>query len=190
MKSSFTGLALGLLLAMLLVYGLMVILYQSWLDPLIIISAVPGGLGGVVWALALTKSTINTESLMGSIMVVGVATSNSILLVNFANDVRVERGLDATQAALTAAATRLRPVLMTAVAMIVGMIPMALGHGEAGEQNAPLARAVIGGLSAATLMTLFFVPLAYATLRRAPPTKHQLDVRFAHEALGAEGDGT
>jgi multidrug efflux pump subunit AcrB len=185
MNSSFKSLAFGLILAMLLVYGLLAVLYQSWLDPIIIFVAVPGGLAGVIWGLALTGTTLNTESLMGAIMVVGVATSNSILLVNFANDVRVERGLDATTAAIEAGRTRLRPVLMTALAMILGMLPMSLGLGEGGEQNAPLARAVVGGLLAATLMTLFFVPLVYAMLRKAPPTKHRLDARFEAESRGA-----
>jgi multidrug efflux pump subunit AcrB len=188
MITSFKSLAWGLTLAITLVYGLMLILYQSWIDPFVIVAAVPGALAGVVWALAATGSTLNIESLMGAIMAVGVATSNSILLVNFANDVRATQGLDAMQAAIAAARTRVRPVLMTGAAMVFGMIPASLGLGEGGEQNAPLARAVVGGLSVATVMTLFFVPLAYATLRTRAFTKHDLDRRFAIEARGAEAD--
>jgi len=131
--------------------------------------------------LGVTGTTLNVESLMGSIMAVGVAVSNSILLVNFANDVRTERGLDAHDAALEAGKTRLRPVLMTALAMILGMLPMALGLGEAGEQNAPLGRAVIGGLLVATLVTLFAVPVVYSLLRRKAPRKGELDARFEAE---------
>ena len=150
MEDSFRSLLLGLLVAIVLVYFLMVILFQSWIDPFIIMFAVPGALVGILWMLALTGTTINVESLMGSIMAVGIAVSNSILLVSFANDIRVERGISALEAALEAGKTRLRPVLMTALAMIIGMIPMALALGEAGEQNAPLGRAVIGGLLVAT----------------------------------------
>ncbi|HEX6839595.1 MAG TPA: efflux RND transporter permease subunit, partial [Polyangia bacterium] len=151
MNESFRSLGLGLILAVLLVYCLMVVLYQSWIDPLIIIMAVPGALVGILWMLTVTHTTINVESLMGAIMAVGIAVSNSILLVNFANDYRGEKP-EATplEAALEAGKTRLRPVLMTALAMVIGMIPMALALGEAGEQNAPLGRAVIGGLVMAT----------------------------------------
>jgi multidrug efflux pump subunit AcrB len=184
MISSFRSLGLGLILAILLVYFLMVVLFQSWLDPFIIMMAVPGALAGIIWMLALTDTTINVESLMGSIMAVGIATSNSILLVNFANDVRVEKGLSPIEAALEAGKTRLRPVLMTALAMIIGMIPMALAMGEAGEQNAPLGRAVIGGLIVATVTTLFIVPVIYSLLRRELPTKHLLDERFRAEEQG------
>ncbi len=186
MEHSFTSLGLGLILAIVLVYLLMVTLYQSWLDPFIIMMAVPGALAGILWMLALTGTTLNVESLMGAIMAVGIATSNSILLVSFANDVRVEQGLDAEAAALLAGKTRLRPVLMTALAMILGMIPMALGLGEGGSQNAPLGRAVIGGLLIATAMTLLVVPLIYSRLRRKPPTKHELEARFHEEAKGSE----
>lgn len=175
MNESFRLLGLGLILAILLVYCLMVVLYQSWIDPLIILLAVPGAFVGILWMLAITGSTINVESLMGSIMAVGIAVSNSILLVNFANELRYEQNLGPAEAAALAGKTRLRPVIMTALAMIIGMIPMALGLGEAGEQNAPLARAVIGGLLAATFVTLFVVPLAYSAMRIAPPTKHKLD---------------
>ncbi len=184
MEESFRSLLLGLLLAILLVYFLMVVLFQSWIDPFVIMMAVPGALIGILWMLALTGTTINVESLMGSIMAVGIAVSNSILLVSYANDLRVERGLPAIEAVFEAGKVRLRPVLMTALAMIIGMLPMALAWGEAGEQNAPLGRAVIGGLVLATLTTLFVVPVAYSLLRRRMPAKHVLDERFAKEARG------
>ena len=188
MNDSFRSLGLGLILAALLVYCLMVVLFQSWLDPFIIMVAVPGALVGILWMLAATHTTLNVESLMGAIMAVGIAVSNSILLVSFANDLRVEKeDVSPLEAALEAGRTRLRPVLMTALAMIIGMIPMALGLGEAGEQNAPLGRAVIGGLLMATLVTLFMVPVVYAILRRKLPTKHLIDKRFlAEEHEGAE----
>ncbi len=168
MNAAFAGLAGGLVFAVLLVYCLLVVNFQSWVDPLIIISALPGALAGILWALFLTQTTINVPSLMGAIMSIGVATSNSILLVTFANDQR-RAGHDAVTAALSAGFTRLRPVLMTALAMIVGMLPMALGLGEGGEQNAPLGRAVIGGLAVATFVTLFVVPVVYSVLRARPP---------------------
>ena len=182
MNQSFRLLGLGLILAALLVYCLMVILFQSWLDPFIIMVAVPGALVGILWMLVLTHTTINVESLMGAIMAVGIAVSNSILLVSFANDLRVEKeGVTPLQAALEAGRTRLRPVIMTALAMIIGMIPMALGLGEAGEQNAPLGRAVIGGLGMATVATLFVVPVVYATLRVKLPSKHVMEQKFLSE---------
>jgi len=165
MDSSFLGLGIGVIFAVALVYLLMVVNFQSWLDPFIIIMALPGALCGVVWILFLTRTTFSVPSLMGAIMSVGVATSNSILLITFANDLRLE-GRDARAAALEAGHTRLRPVLMTALAMIIGMLPMSLGLGEGGEQNAPLGRAVIGGLLVATAATLLFVPVVYATLRK------------------------
>jgi multidrug efflux pump subunit AcrB len=168
MNSAFTRLGLGLIFAVLLVYLLMVVNFQSWLDPFIIISALPAGLGGIVWMLFVTHTTFSVPALMGAIMSVGVATANSILMVTFANDQMLE-GHDSRSAALAAGATRLRPVLMTALAMIIGMLPMSLGLGEGGEQNAPLGRAVIGGLSVATFATLFLVPLVYSVLRRRPP---------------------
>ena len=164
MYSSFVGLGVGVLFAVLLVYLLMVVNFQSWLDPFIIIMALPGALCGVIWMLYLSQTTFSVPSLMGAIMSVGVATSNSILLITFANDQRIT-GSDARAAALEAGHTRLRPVLMTALAMIIGMLPMSLGLGEGGEQNAPLGRAVIGGLIVATAATLLFVPIVYATLR-------------------------
>jgi multidrug efflux pump subunit AcrB len=184
MEDSFRSLLLGLLVAIVLVYFLMVILFQSWIDPFIIMFAVPGALVGILWMLALTGTTINVESLMGSIMAVGIAVSNSILLVSFANDIRVERGISAVEAALEAGKTRLRPVLMTALAMIIGMIPMALALGEAGEQNAPLGRAVIGGLLVATVVTLLVVPVIYSLLRKGAVTKHLLEERFLAEERG------
>jgi multidrug efflux pump subunit AcrB len=168
MRSSFVGLGVGMIFAVVLVYFVMVVNFQSWLDPFIILMALPGALAGIVLMLYVTQTTLNVPSLMGAIMSIGVATANSILLVNFANDLR-ETGSDAVSAALEAGFTRLRPVVMTALAMIVGMLPMALGFGEGGEQNAPLGRAVIGGLLLATVATLFFVPVVYSVLRRDPP---------------------
>jgi multidrug efflux pump subunit AcrB len=168
MNSSFAGLAAGLLFAVLLIYFLMVVNFQSWLDPFIILTALPGAAAGILWMLYMTQTTVSVPALMGAIMCIGVATSNSILMVTFANDQRHE-GHDARSAALSAGATRLRPVLMTALAMIIGMLPMSLGLGEGGEQNAPLGRAVIGGLLVATFFTLIFVPVMYSLLRRKPP---------------------
>ncbi|HEV2642764.1 MAG TPA: efflux RND transporter permease subunit, partial [Candidatus Elarobacter sp.] len=156
MRDAFTGLGLGLAFAILLVYFLMVVNFQSWLDPFIIIMALPAALVGIVWTLFVTHTTLSVPSLMGAVMAMGVATANSILVVTFANSRRAD-GLSATEAALDAGATRLRPVLMTALAMIIGMLPMALGLGEGGEQNAPLGRAVIGGLLVATVATLVLV---------------------------------
>src|SRR5512140_166914 len=184
MNESFRSLGLGLILATLLVYFLMVVLFQSWLDPLIIMVAIPGAFSGILWMLALTHTTLNVESFMGTIMSVGIAVSNSILLVSFANDHRLEANVTPLSAALEAGRTRLRPVLMTALAMIIGMIPMALGLGEAGEQNAPLGRAVIGGLLMATFVTLLLVPAVYATLRTNMPVRHLLDEKFRAEARG------
>ncbi len=188
MRASFKTMGTGLILAILLVYLLMVVLFQTWVDPLIILTAVPGALVGVLWMLAETGTTLNVESLMGAIMAVGIAVANAILLVSFANDYRAETGVDALNGALAAGRTRLRPVLMTALAMILGMLPMAIGHGEGGEQNAPLGRAVIGGLLMATLVTLFLVPVIYTLLRRAPPRANELDARFAEESAGAAAE--
>ena len=168
MKDSFIGLGIGLVFAILLVYFVMVVNFQSWLDPFIILMALPGALSGILLSLFVTQTTISVPSLMGAIMSIGVATANSILLVNFANELRRE-GEDVRTAALEAGYTRLRPVLMTALAMVVGMLPMALGLGEGGEQNAPLGRAVIGGLILATIATLFFVPVVYSFLRHKAP---------------------
>jgi multidrug efflux pump subunit AcrB len=169
MDSSFAGLRFGLVFAILLVYLLMVVFFQSWLDPFIILMALPGALAGIIWILFLTGTTLSVPALVGAIMCVGVATANSILVVSFANEQR-RHGRDERSAALAAGMTRLRPVMMTALAMIIGMLPMAIGFGEGGEQNAPLGRAVIGGLGLATLATLFFVPVMYSLLRRKPPT--------------------
>ena len=171
MQSSFVGLGLGMLFAIVLVYFVMVVNFQSWLDPFIILMALPGAMFGILLMLFVTQTTINVPSMMGAIMSIGVATANSILLVNFANDTRVT-GTNAVEAALEAGYTRLRPVIMTALAMIVGMLPMALGMGEGGEQNAPLGRAVIGGLLMATVATLFLVPVVYSVLRKNPPKNY------------------
>jgi multidrug efflux pump subunit AcrB len=168
MNSSFLGLELGLLFAIGLVYCLIVVNFQSWIDPFIIMMALPNALAGIVWILFVTNTTFSVPSLMGAIMSIGVATANSILLVTFANEQRL-LGEKAVPAALAAGYTRLRPVLMTAGAMIMGMLPMSLGLGEGGEQNAPLGRAVIGGLLAATVATLIFVPVVYSMLRRKEP---------------------
>ncbi len=168
MKNSFVRLGLGLVFAILLVYLLMVVNFQSWLDPFIILMALPGALAGILWMLFVTQTTLSVPALMGAIMSIGVATANSILLVSFANDERMN-GMSAMEAALSAGYTRIRPVTMTALAMIIGMLPMALGMGEGGEQNAPLGRAVIGGLLVATFATLFFVPVVYTYLRNKQP---------------------
>ncbi len=166
MQASFSSLMVGLVLAIVFIYLLLVVNFQSWLDPFIIITALPGALAGVVWALHLTLTTASVPALMGAIMSLGVATANSVLVVTFArND--LQRGLDPLTAAWEAGVSRLRPVLMTATAMIIGMFPMALGLGEGGEQNAPLGRAVIGGLVVATIATLFFVPVVFSLLHRA-----------------------
>lgn len=185
MQSSFTSLALGLVLAIILVYALLVVLFQSWTDPFIIMMAVPGALIGILWMLTLTGTSLNVMSMMGTIMAVGIGVSNSILVVSFANEYRaLHPEVDVVQAAIEAGRTRLRPVLMTALAMIIGMIPMAMGLGEGGEQNAPLGLAVIGGLILATVSTLFVVPVVYSLLRRKMPMLHLLDARFEREASG------
>ena len=153
------------MMAMVLIYLLLVVNFQSWLDPFIIITALPGALAGVVWALHLSLTTASVPALMGAIMSLGVATANSVLVVSFARDY-LHQGVEPLQAALQAGASRLRPVLMTALAMVIGMLPMSLGLGEGGEQNAPLGRAVIGGLVIATAATLFFVPVVFTILHR------------------------
>ena len=190
MLTSFRSLGLGMIIAVLLVYALLVVLFQSWVDPFIIMMAVPGALIGIIWMLALTGTTINVESLMGAIMSIGISVSNSILVVSFANDLRAREEIGPLAAVIEAGRIRLRPIMMTALAMIIGMVPMALGLGEAGEQNAPLGRAVIGGLMMATLATLFIVPIGYTLLRRKPPSLHSLDARFAAEAAGAHTTDT
>ncbi len=161
MKSSFVGLSIGLVMSIVLVYLLIVINFQSWLDPFIIITALPGALAGILWMLFLTHTTLSVPALTGAVMCMGVATANSILMISFARE-RMDEGLHPIQAALEAGYTRMRPVIMTALAMIIGMLPMALGMGEGGEQNAPLGRAVIGGLLFATVATLFFVPVVFS----------------------------
>jgi multidrug efflux pump subunit AcrB len=175
MNSSFVGLGFGLIFAVLLVYFVMVVNFQSWLDPFIILTALPGALCGILWMLFLTQTTISVPALMGAIMSIGVATANSILLVTFANGERFA-GMSARDAALEAGYTRLRPVVMTALAMIIGMLPMAIGFGEGGEQNAPLGRAVIGGLVVATFATLLFVPVVYSVLRRKQPKSYEQEL--------------
>jgi multidrug efflux pump subunit AcrB len=175
MESSFYRLGLGVLAAIVLVYLLMAVNFQSWVDPFIILTALPGALAGILWMLFVTQTTLNVPSLMGAIMCIGVATANSILMVVFANDERME-GKDARAAALSAGYTRLRPVLMTAAAMILGMLPMALGIGEGAEQNSPLGRAVIGGLLLATVTTLVIVPIVYSYMRKEPPVDHDKQI--------------
>jgi multidrug efflux pump subunit AcrB len=165
MHSSFMGLAFGLVFSIVLVYALIVVNFQSWLDPFIIISALPGALAGIVWFLFLTGTHISVPALTGSIMCMGVATANSILVVSFAKE-QMELGLSPTEAALSAGFTRFRPVIMTAIAMMIGMVPMALGMGDGGEQNAPLGRAVIGGLFLATFGTLTYVPAFFSFMHR------------------------
>jgi multidrug efflux pump subunit AcrB len=175
MNSSFVGLGIGLVGAMLLVYLLLVVNFQSWLDPFIIITALPGALAGVVWGLFLTYTTLSVPALMGAIMSLGVATANSVLVVTFARN-NLHQGMDPLTAAWEAGTGRLRPVLMTALAMIIGMFPLALGLGEGGEQNAPLGRAVIGGLAIATFATLFFVPAVFRLLHRHTKVKSAEDL--------------
>jgi multidrug efflux pump subunit AcrB len=165
MTSSFAGLSAGVGVAIVLVYFLIVVNFQSWLDPFIIITALPGALAGIIWILLLTHTTLSVPSLTGTIMCMGVATANSILLISFARE-RLNEGIPAAQAAVQAGFVRIRPVLMTALAMIIGMVPLSLGLGEGGEQNAPLGRAVIGGLIVATVATLFFVPCVFSLVHR------------------------
>ncbi|HEY3939051.1 MAG TPA: efflux RND transporter permease subunit [Bryobacteraceae bacterium] len=186
MEQSFSRLLLGIAFAVVIVYLLMAVNFQSWLDPFIILMALPGAFSGILWMLYLTRTTFSVPSLMGSIMTIGVATANSILLVVFANDERGpgkdHPGKDQWQAALSAGYIRLRPVCMTALAMIIGMLPMALAFGEGGEQNAPLGRAVIGGLLVATVSTLFIVPIIYSLLRKKAPIDY--DERIDKEYKG------
>ena len=189
MNSSFAGLGAGLIFAIVLVYFLMAVNFQSWTDPFIIIMALPGALCGIIWMLFLSGTTLNVPSLMGAIMAIGVATANSILVVTFANDERcAHENKNSFDAALAAGFTRLRPVIMTALAMIIGMLPMSLGLGEGGEQNAPLGRAVIGGLLVATVTTLFFVPVVYSLLRKKEFTCDE-DEEFARQEHGGTAEG-
>jgi multidrug efflux pump subunit AcrB len=185
MNDSFLRLGVGIVFAIMLVYLLMAVNFQSWLDPLIILMAIPCAFCGILWMLFLTQTTFSVPSLMGAIMTIGVATANSILMVVFANDERLA-GKDRREAALNAGHTRLRPVLMTALAMIIGMLPMALALGEGGEQNAPLGRAVIGGLLFATLGTLFLVPTIYSLLKKHPPIDYTKEIEDEYHS--AEDD--
>jgi multidrug efflux pump subunit AcrB len=175
MRSSFFRLGLGMLFAVALVYLLITVNFQSWVDPFIILMALPGAMAGILWMLFVTGTSLSVPSLMGAIMCTGVATANSILMVTFANDQRSYLP-SATEAMLSAGHARIRPVLMTATAMVLGMLPMSLGLGEGGEQNAPLGRAVIGGLCFATITTLFIVPIVYSYLRTKPPVDHERQV--------------
>jgi multidrug efflux pump subunit AcrB len=185
MNTSFQNLEIGIAAAVVFVYLLMAMNFQSWIIPFIILMALPGAFAGIVWMLFLTQTTFNVPSLMGALMTIGVATANSILVVTFAGDSRVEGGesKDAKEAALIAGTTRLRPVCMTALAMIIGMLPMALALGEGGEQNAPIGRAVIGGLLFATVGTLFIVPVMYSVFGKEPPVNW--DKRIDDETQGA-----
>jgi len=185
MQQSFVRLGIGILFAMGLVYLLMAVNFQSWLDPLIILFAIPGAFCGILWMLFATQTTFSVPSLMGTIMTIGVATANSILMVVFANDERAE-GKNQHEAALNAGYTRLRPVIMTALAMIIGMLPMALALGEGGEQNAPLGRAVIGGLLLATVGTLFIVPVMYSLLRTKAPVDYDKEIDMEYEGKTSE----
>jgi multidrug efflux pump subunit AcrB len=181
MNSAYSGLLFGLLGAIVLVYLLIVINFQSWSDPFVIITALPAALAGIIWMLFATHTTLSVPALTGAIMCMGVATANSVLVISFAREKLIEIG-DATQAALEAGFVRLRPVLMTAFAMVIGMFPMALGLGEGGEQNAPLGRAVIGGLIFATVSTLFFVPVMFSIIHRhyVPKPLPQANLGGAH----------
>jgi multidrug efflux pump subunit AcrB len=180
MKASYIGLIGGLFFSIVLVYLLIVVNFQSWLDPFIIITALPAALAGIILFLFVTSTTLSVPALMGAIMCMGVATANSILVVSFATTRYLDHG-DAVLAAVEAGATRFRPVLMTALAMIIGMVPMAMGLGEGGEQNAPLGRAVIGGLCLATVATLVFVPSVYALLHARVKTPHVESKALHHE---------
>jgi multidrug efflux pump subunit AcrB len=177
MNNAFSGLFFGLAAAIVLIYLLIVVNFQSWADPFVIITALPAALAGIVWILFATGTTLSVPALTGAIMCMGVATANSVLVISFAKEKLDEHG-DAVAAAIEAGFVRLRPVLMTALAMIIGMFPMALGFGEGGEQNAPLGRAVIGGLCFATIATLIFVPVVFSII-------HQ---RRGRRAVGAVGE--
>jgi len=184
MRDSFRTLGEGIVLAIVLVYLLMVANFQSWLEPFVIMMAVPGALAGVLWMLAITGTTVNVESLMGAIMAVGVGVANGNLLITFANELR-EEGYSPLAAAIEAGRIRFRPIIMTALAMILGMLPMALSLGSGSEQNAPLGRAVIGGLMAATMMTLFVVPAVYSIFGRDVIGKKERDAEI--EAITLPG---
>ena len=179
-----SGLGVGMVFAVLLVYALMAVNFQSWIDPLLVVLALPGALSGILWMLFVTQTPLSVPALMGMIMGIGVATANSILLVTFANEQR-EMGKSALDAALEAGATRIRPVLMTAIAMMIGMMPMALGLSEGGEQNAPLGRAVIGALLVATFVTLFVVPVLYSLMRKTEPAERVRQGRTGRSRIRA-----
>jgi multidrug efflux pump subunit AcrB len=183
MNSSFIGLSIGLVAAVALIYLLLVVNFQSWLDPFIILTALTGALAGVIWGLYVTGTTLSVPAMMGAIMCMGVATANSVLVVTFARQ-QLNEGLDPLHAAWEAGTTRLRPVLMTALAMIMGMLPMALGLGEGGEQNAPLGRGVIGGLMIATVATLLFVPVVFSLLHRASAAQRKSKLQETNPPQG------
>ncbi len=189
MRSSFVGLVSGLFFSILLVYLLIVVNFQSWLDPFIIVAGLPAALAGIVWMLFLTGTHVSVPALTGSIMCMGVATANSILVVSFAKEQLEINDGDATAAALAAGFTRFRPVLMTALAMIIGMVPMSLGLGDGGEQNAPLGRAVIGGLVFATAATLFFVPTFFSVLHGALERRRRARVNRNGHTSGSDNPG-
>ena len=188
MQASFLGLGVGLAMAIVLVYLLVVVNFQSWIDAFIIVAALPAALAGIAWMLFITGTTLSVPALTGAIMTMGVATANSILLVSFARQ-RRDEGAAPAEAARDAGATRIRPVLMTALAMIIGMIPMALGIGEGAEQNAPLGRAVIGGLLFATVSTLLFVPVVYRRHPRAAAAPPGAGARPVRRGRGAAPAG-
>jgi multidrug efflux pump subunit AcrB len=179
MEKAFSGLLWGLLGAVVLIYFLIVVNFQSWRDPLVIISALPAALAGIVWILFATRTTLSVPALTGAIMCMGVATANSVLVISFARE-RLDEWGDAVAAALDAGFVRFRPVLMTALAMMIGMVPMALGLGEGGEQNAPLGRAVIGGLLFATVATLVLVPLLFCMVHGRPKASPSLNPGVRH----------
>jgi multidrug efflux pump subunit AcrB len=179
MNNAFAGLLFGLLAAIVLIYLLIVVNFQSWSDPFVIITALPAALAGIIWMLFATQTTLSVPALTGAIMCMGVATANSVLVISFARE-RYDAHGDPVEAAIEAGFTRFRPVLMTALAMIIGMTPMALGLGEGGEQNAPLGRAVVGGLIFATTATLMFVPVVFSMMHRKQGTKPAAAAETAH----------
>jgi multidrug efflux pump subunit AcrB len=183
MNDSFFRLGVGILAAMMFVYLLMAVNFQSWVDPLVVLTTIPGALAGVLWMLFVTRTTLSVPALMGAILTIGVASANAILIVTFANDEQTD-GKNPLDAALSAGYVRIRPVIMTALAMILGMLPMSLALGSGGEQNAPLGRAVIGGLLFVTVSNLLFVPVMYSYLRKTPPL--DFSKRIEAEAQGAE----
>jgi multidrug efflux pump subunit AcrB len=183
MNDSFFRLGAGILAAMMFVYLLMAVNFQSWVDPFVVLTTIPAALAGVLWMLFVTRTTLSVPALMGAILTIGVASANAILIVTFANDEQTE-GKSPLDAALSAGYVRIRPVIMTAIAMILGMLPMSLALGSGSEQNAPLGRAVIGGLLFVTVSNLLFVPIMYSYLRKTPPI--DFSKRIEAEAQGAE----